>query len=186
MTLLGAVLGDGCALIGADSLKRYPRENYGTTTEKLGPLPNENVVWGCYGAGEAIAEFQTEIAAHSQFVTWANVEYSLRNPAERLERKYFLDGGLGVLFAGVLDDEWRIVAFGDSLYRRTDDWCFLGNGRTAATVGWLVAQASAASLEDQFRLAMTVVVDACHPDLLPPVHLWKVTHAGCEHVQVVV
>lgn len=182
MTLLGAVRGDGFVLIGADSLKLWTRESYGSSVEKLRPLGRENVVWGCFGAGAAIIEFEHRVEFLAPFVEWENLDSQLPAIADHLNREFYRDGGFGVLFAGVLDDGCQIRAFGTEECRRGNDWCFLGTSRLAAQVSWEVVQSSPLSLEDRFSLVMRTVIDASDPALRSPLHVWRVSDAGCEHI----
>jgi hypothetical protein len=205
VTLLGAVIGEGHVLVGADG--RSMEQGEGTTghasgrhlvAEKLHPVPDQPLIWGLSGlvtSGEAFGPWVANQGAKSwqDFESLATVEVARINGKIRDEFRtaFGMSGanlppiqGVAVLIAGYIGCEAGIMRISDcAIPDRThdDQPQFLGPFATTTSVAWTTVQRFRGELSPAhpavFARLLEAVSDAV-VGLWLPISLWRVVPDG--------
>jgi hypothetical protein len=186
MTLLAAVREGDHICIAADSLEIHSAAGYGSSVNKLERWGDRKLVWGWYGNSNAADALRQSMVTYGAPLSWEDLEYKYDSAVQMLDQQNAQTGGFAILVAGFLDDKWKIKALGrhhlDS--ENPDEWCFLGQNRLAARVGWDVAS-DTLELEDRFYLVMDAVIRDSPNVLGGPVTGWRITPTACEPIWTV-
>lgn len=186
MTLLAAVRdGDDAMLVASDSAE-VDSDNRSEAAElllvdKLAPLSAHPLVWGWAGNGEVGGHIGAYLDSLRTIDEWASFAEGLGPAVAEANRKPWLTGPVTrteCLVAGIVGGEVGVVAAkADGQTRVAYDFLFLGWGRVAARVGWLISADSFGSPRERFVRVLETTIREVH-GLEPPIRLWRVSRSG--------
>lgn len=188
MTLIAAVSDAKSVVIAADSkqISTDNRSGGGTTektVDKLIQLGSESVFWGYQGSSEIGEPFRDSINTAMPFKDWFDLTdrcgpelRSLNDIDPRIRAQS--RPGTSVLFAGFLNGILDIIEIDQwGTFHPHPGYGFIGWGRLATQVGWIVAGEARSDLIERFRLTMDTVM-AEIDGLGGPISAWHITRKG--------